>query len=238
MPRMRHLIVPSVLALLAVSAAGRPADASLILNPPAPSFPDIASGVLTDKLSYTYDPSTQTGQFQMTNRPASITAATASYDIGADASGIRSEVLGLTLDKAGNLLSSGNNSFSLTGSIDAGGQHFSGVLLTGTPTQFGWAPPDPINNAGSATFDLNMKITGGLLQNFYGPDAYMRIDTVMQSTFQGRFDQSFFATKPLTNTRAYHSPQPFPIPEPTTLVVVLIGGAGVTYRHRRRLLTA
>ena len=238
MHRMRRLIVPSVLALLAVSAACRPADASLILNPQTPSVPDINGGVLTDKLSYTYDPTSQTGQFQLTNRPGAITNATDSYDITADAAGVRTEVLGLTLDKAGNLVATGKNSYSLVGSIDAGGQHFSGVLLTGTPTQFGWAIPDSVNNRGTGTFDLNMNVTGGLLQKFFGPDAYMRIDTVLQSTFQGQFDQSFTGTKPLTNTRAYHSPQPFPIPEPTTLVVVLIGGAGVTYRHRRRLLAA
>ena len=238
MHRMRRLVAMSALALLAVLAAGRPADASLILNPATRSFPDIsAPAQITDVVNYAFDPSTQTGQFHLSNLPYVIVGGANPsdiYDITPDGSGIRSQTMNITLDSKGNVISSGNNSYSLIGTVDAGGKHYSGVLLTGTPTQFGSADLSSIV-AGSSAFDAQVKVTGGLLQKFIGPDFYLRTVPELESTFQGRFDQSFSATKAGSNTRAYHSPQPFPVPEPTTLVVLLIGGAGVAYRHRRRL---
>ena len=69
------------------------------------------------------------------------------------------------------------------GTVVVGGQTYHGLLLKGTPTSFGSMNRD--------VFDLNMTITGGALQPFFGNDAYLRIAPGGQSTFDGSFTRDF-----------------------------------------------
>ncbi len=83
-----------------------------------------------------------------------------------------------------------------------------------------------------------MDVTGGALAQFFGNEVYVRITPELESTFHGSFEENFSATKATSNTRSYNSPQPFPVPEPATLLVLLAGGIGGLIRHRRRRVTA
>src|SRR5262249_51778980 len=133
----------------------------------------------------------------------------------------------------GNLVSSGTNTYSLYGSVTTNGQTFSGLLLSGTPTGFGSQDLTPVGIQGASFFDVNMNVTGGALAPYFGPDAYIRIAPELQSTFTGSFTQDFSAAKATSNTRGYHSPHPFPIPEPATVFVLVAGGGfGIFLRSR------
>jgi hypothetical protein len=237
MHRLCRLAAVSGLVLASLAATGQKASAALIRNPADRAFPDISANI-NGVVNYVYDPTTQTGNFHVTNTPYLIAGgptADQEFAVNPNASdGVRQQILNVTLDSQGNLVQGGINTYSLYGTINAGGQTFSGLLLQGTPTKFGSLDLGSAAQ-GMSVFDLEMNITGGALAKYFGPDAYMRIVPELNSTFQGRFDQNFSAIKATSNTRAYHSPQPFPIPEPTTLLIVLLGGAGVVYRHRSRL---
>ena len=244
MHRLFRLAALSALVLAPLSAAAPRASAdaihtpgTLVRNPAERAFPDISANI-NGVVNYVYDPTTQTGNFHVTNTPYLIAGGPTSdqeFAVAPNASdGIRQQILNVTLDSKGNLVSGGVNTYSLYGTINAGGQTFSGLLLQGTPTSFGSLDLGP-QAQGMSVFDLEMKVTGGELAKYFGADAYMRITPELDSTFQGHFDQNFSAIKATSNTRAYHSPQPFPIPEPTTTVVLLLGGAGLVYRQRARL---
>jgi len=236
MHRMHRFAILSGLILTTMSTFGRPASADLIRNPAGRSYPDISANI-NGVVNYAYDSSTATGNFHVTNTPYLIaggkTAAT-EYAVTPDTDGSRRQVLNVALDSKGNILPGTGNTYELYGTVTAGTQTFSGLLLKGTPTAFGSLDLGSVASD-SDIFDLEMNITGGALAPYFGSEAYMRITPELESTFTGRFDQNFSASKATSNTRAYHSPQPFPVPEPTTLLVVLAGGLGMAYRHRRRL---
>jgi hypothetical protein len=144
---------------------------------------------------------------------------------------VRSQTLQVKLDANGNLVKDPGNSFSVYGSVTVNGQIYSGLLLQGTPTQFGFQP----QSAGHApsVFDLSLTLTGGALKPLYGPDAYLSVITEAGSTFAGTFAANFSGEKAYTNVRAYNAPSPNAIPEPATIYVLLAcGGAGLLYRRR------
>ena len=115
------------------------------------------------------------------------------------------------------------------------GRTYDGLLLQGTPTAFGYANPNP-QMPTMSVYDLNMNLTGGLLKEAYGADAYLRIIAETNSTFAGSFTRDFDGRKLLSNTRAYNAPNPSPIPEPSTFAILLgLGGAGLVYQNRRRI---
>lgn len=224
------------LPLVLFAVLGGSASADLIRPVADRAYPDIAADV-NGVVNYTYNAQTQTGNFQVTNTPyllAGGPAATQEFTITPDADGMRRQMVSVALDQNGNFLSSPNNSYQLWGTVIAGGQTYTGLLLQGVPTAFGSQYHPPTGSQGSGIFDMNINVTGGALASAFGPDAYMSIEPELALTFTGSFAQDFSAQKATSNTRAYHAPAPFPAPEPTTLAFFLCCGAGVLAVRSRK----
>ena len=239
MHRMRRLAVGAALALGTLSFAAT-SEAGLLKPDAARAYPDIAADI-NGVVSYTYNASTQTGNFHLTNTPYLIAggpSASSEFGVVPNGDGIRQQVLNVSLDKNGNLLAGPSNTYALYGTITADGQTFSGLLLQGTPTAFGSQDLGPVGIQGSDVFDFNIAVTGGALAGYFGSEAYMRLTPELNSTFVGKFDENFAASKATSNTRSYGSPHPFPIPEPTTLLFLVAGGAGLLFRRRLRASAA
>ena len=228
-------------ALVALISAGFATSASAALLRPndVRDYPDVtafANGYQT----YTYNASTRTGVFQLSNVPYLLTSGTApgghftESNMTSTSDNIRSQTITAVLDASGNLVSSPLNSFQVYGTVVVGDKTYTGLLLSGTPTAFGSQTLKPMVN-NEDLFDLSLKITGGSLSSLYGPDAYIRVTSEANSTFNGIFTAAFASEKILTNTHRISSPLPSPSPEPTTLVVLLACGAGLLYRGRRRI---
>ena len=245
MHRMRHYVavfgvVSGTLALLA-----GPASAGLIKPDAKRAYPDIAADI-NGQIEYDYDEATETGVFTMTNTPFLIAggeSASSEFAVLPNASGVRKQFLRLKLDSQGNILDDPINTYELHGQIDANGQSFTGLLLQGTPTAFGSLDLGPVAGSSEGTapslgvdiFDANLDIADGDLARFFGDTAYLRITPELESTFEGSFTEDFTALKATSNIRSYDSPEPFPIPEPSTVAVLLAGGVGLLYRrHSRR----
>ncbi len=201
------------------------------------AFPDMASDIVGSQ-NYTYNAATQTGTFVVNNSPALIalgTQASNEYYVYDPAGQPRSETIQVKLDASGNIVSDPGNSFSVYGSVTIGGKNFSGLLLQGTPTGFGFAATNP-GTPTMSNFDLDISLTGGLLKEAYGPEAYIRVSSELGSTFDGSFTSSFSGLKTWTNVRAYDAPKPSPVPEPSTCAILLVcSGAGLYYHQRRRI---
>ena len=242
MHRMHSLGLSVGLIVLIYAAIGASASASLLRPNDTREFPDLtafANGYQT----YTYNPSTGTGVFQLSNVPFLLTSGTTptggfvESDVTATADNLRSQTLTAVVDANGNLVNSPLNSFQVYGTVTVGGQTYTGLLLSGTPTAFGSQTLKPaVGN--EDLFDLALKITGGTLASLYGPDAYVRVTSEANSTFDGVFTTDFSSEKVLTNTHTITSTLPAPAPEPTALVVLLACGAGLLYRGRRRITLA
>jgi hypothetical protein len=204
------------------------------------SYPDIA-GDLVGTQTYTFDPSSKTGLFQVVNAPQFIALGPTGKDmlsVTPDKDGTLSQSLQLRLDQNGQMVQTPDNRFQLYGSVVIGDQIYRGLLLEGTPTAF----EAQAQGGGAATsrnanvFDLNVKITGGQLASAFGPEAYFRVVPQSNSTFQGSFASNFSGDKPLTNLRALQGNLPAPIPEPSPLLILLAGGASIAISRllRRR----
>ena len=236
MHRMRRYFVTVGLPLtLALIASGDRRARAELIQPNAPrTYPEIASD--TDgSLSYTYNPTSQTGDLHLANTPLMLAAGPTVADevtIQPNTDGTRSQVLDVTLDSAGKLVNAASNTYELYGTIVAGGQTYTGLLLKGVPTAFGSQIHDPLNAQSSDAFDLGVKITGGQLAAAFGPDAYMQIVPKCDSTFTGSFQQNFTSSMPTSTVQAEHAPSAFSIPEPTTLALFLAGGFGLAMRRR------
>src|SRR4051794_15096257 len=179
MHRMRRLIVSAGLLATVVLASADRASAALLRPNDQREFPDITA-FANGSQSYTYDASTGTGVFQLTNLPFLLTtgkSATGSFDefdVTKADGGTRYQSVTAVLDANGNLVNSDKNSFRLYGKVVVGDQTYSGLLLQGTPTAFGSQDLDKAVS-GEDVFDLQLKITGGVLAANYGPDAYIRV---------------------------------------------------------------
>jgi len=234
MHRMRNTIASAGLGLLFAALLQSPTAADLI-HPPVggQSYPDI-EGAMNGSQTYTYNATTQTGQFQYTDTPFVLMLgpkATDEYNILSNTDGSRSQSFNLTLNQSGQLVSSSSNTYSLYGSVVVGGQTFSGLLLQATPTAFG-------SQAGSApAFDLSLTVTGGALAQAFGPDLYLQLHPSLNSTFDGSFNKDFTTTTDCSSVLGPHAPNPNPVPEPTTLVVLLACGAGLFAQRRFRRIT-
>ena len=237
MHRMRSFMAKAGLTWFLAAALGgsNAARGDLIRPDAAQSFPDLAGDIVGTQV-YTYSSGAPSGTFRIDNAPTllatgpSLSSEAYVYDLS---SGQRSQSLQLKLDPSGNLVSDAGNSYSVYGTVTLAGQTFSGLLLEGTPTQFGFLPYNP-KSPTTSTFDLNLTLTGGLLKQIYGPDAYMRITTETNSSFTGTFAQSFSGSKVITNVRSYNSLAVTPIPEPSTFLVLLVcGAAGFGFRRCR-----
>lgn len=226
------------LALAAFLSQPSTTRADLLRPNATQSFPDLSSDIVGTQ-TYAFNPTTQTGLFQVQNSPAVLALGptqSSEYFVNSLSGGSpSSQTIQMTLDSNGNLVTGGTNSYSLYGSVNYGGKLYSGLLLQGTPTAFGYASPNP-QAPSMGIYDANIKLTGGLLQSLYGNTAYMRIIAETNSTFTGTFNQSFLGLKAMTNVRSYEAAQFAPVPEPTAFAVLLAcGGAGLAY-HRRRAL--
>jgi hypothetical protein len=240
MQRMCSVIAQVGLTLFFVGLTGlcSPVSGDLIRSKPERSFPDIA-GDIVGVQTYTYDPITQTGTFEVVNAPHLISLGPSVKDMlnmlpGQD--GILSQSLLMKLDRHGRLIDSPNNKFEIRGTVIIGGRTYDGLLLEGKPTAFGADVKAPSSAKNLEMFDLNMRITGGDLAKEFGDDAYLRIRPQDKSTFDGLFTTDFSSERPLTNLRASRKPLPASIPEPTPLITFLTCGAGLlAYKLRRYL---
>jgi hypothetical protein len=232
--------IGSVLVLVALLAACSSARGDLIRSVPARSFPDIA-GDIVGAQTYTYDPATQTGMFEVVNAPHLISLGPTINDMVhmlPDEDGTLSQFLKMKLDRNGRLVNSPDNTFQIRGTVVIGDKTYQGLLLEGKPTAFGAEAQEtpPVRHKSPEVFDLNMEITGGKLAEAFGKQAYLRIVPQAGSTFDGRFTADFSGERPLTNLRPARGKIPASVPEPTTLITFITCGAGVlAYRLRRRL---
>ena len=239
MQRMhRSLVVAGVFALI-VTSLGQSASADLIRPKDTPDFPDL-SAFANGYQTYSYDPASQTGLFQINNVPILVTQgknSDGSFDqanVGATADGIQSQKVTVVLDSTGHLVDSPLNTFQVYGKVVLDGQTYSGLLLQGTPTAFGSQTLKPMV-VGEDLFDMKLQITGGAMADLYGKNAYMRVTAEANSTFDGVFTTAFSSEKVLTNVHSLASGLPQPAPEPATLYVLLACGAGLFYRGRKRI---
>ena len=110
------------------------------------------------------------------------------------------------------------------------GRTYNGLLLRATPVHFG------TRGGPGAAFNLDMKVTGGLLAPTFGPDASIALHLASARPFDGRFTTDFHTTIESSNTVS-HEPRllPSPVPEPRCLVVLLACGAGFCLQVRRRI---
>ena len=239
MQRMRCVIVKlaPVMVFLIVTGAWWPVRGDLIRPKASRTYPDIAGDIVGSQ-SYTFDPASRTGTFQVTNSPQLIALGPTGSDmmsVTPDHDGTLSQTLQLTLNQNGQIVANPDNRFQLYGRVVIGNQVYNGLLLEGTPTAFGVETETRKSLSGGDVFDLNVKITGGQLAQAFGPEAYFRVIPQSNSTFQGSFASSFSGEKPLTNLRALQGHLPSPIPEPSPLVILLTAGAGVmACRLRKR----
>jgi hypothetical protein len=228
---MLDLVARWILILLPLGAlAGvlSPARGDLIRPRNSPTYPDIA-GDLVGSQTYTFDPSSRTGTFQVVNSPQFIALGPSGNDlfrVTPNTDGTLTQKLELKLDQNGRLVETPDNTFQLYGTIKLGDQEYQGLLLEGKPTAFGVQGQSNASLNQSVVFDLNMTITGGQLKDAFGPDAYFRVIPQSNSTFQGSFASSFSGGKPMTNLRALQGNLPSPIPEPSSLFVFVFGGGG------------
>ena len=236
---MQRMHRPALLAGLSLLAVAASAPAALIRPNDTRSYPDI-SAFANGYQTYSYNPGSGTGVFQLTNVPFWITEGKASdgtfVESGVSPTDDNRKIQTVTavLDSTGHLVDSPLNSYQLFGKVVVQGQTYTGLLLSGTPTGFGSLSLKP-GTGNEDIYDMTLKITGGSLASLYGQDAYIRVTTEANSTFNGVFDGDFSSEKVLTNVHPISTMLPNPSPEPTALVVFLACGAGLFYRGRRRI---
>ncbi len=240
MHRMRHLFAAAtVLVALALNVEGTSARGALLEPNHTRNFPDVTA-YTNGYQNYFVDTPSQ-GTFQLKDVPFLITMGKTGtdfveYDVSRASNGQLSQNVTAVLNtQTGELISGDSrNAFSFYGKVTIGGETFDGLLLQGTPTGFGYQALTSSGVTGKALFDMKIKITGGALADLYGAEAYLSITADTNSTFAGVFTSDFSSQKILTNLQKY-SKFPNPVPEPTTLVVLLTAGAGLLYRNRRKI---
>jgi hypothetical protein len=247
MHRMRSLIATAGATLACLLSLGDRVSAELIRPRTVRAYPDIAADI-NGVQTYTYNPVTQTGMFQVTNTPYLLAldpSKAGELEIAPNGDGTRRQVVSLILDRNGHLVDDPDNSYALYGTVVLGGQTFSGLLLEAKPTAFGArvltspTQADPAQDGvaeaevgpGKDVFDLNLKITGGALASRFGSELYMRV-VPAADTFDGQFTRDFWGRAARSNTRTYRASKN--VPEPSTLLIVLACAAGLALWHRRR----
>jgi len=238
MHRMQRLAVTLGLALAASTFFAAQAPAALIAPNDSSQFPDLSAGYVSGTINYT----ASTGQLLVSNTPYALAlgpTAGVQYDVSATSGGLRNQSIIASINPDGSLNTSGTNLYDLYGNVTVNGVNYSGLLLQGKVTAFGsldTAMPGNGGIAGTSMFDFNVAVTGGLLASQFGTSTYIRLTAERWSTFTGSFTQDFSGGKVSSNIRGFMPPSPAPVPEPTTLVVLLAaGGAGLWVRHRRQI---
>jgi hypothetical protein len=236
MHRMRCYLAKAALTLVLAAFLGHPAATRAdLINPDATlSFPDLSSVDTAGTQTYTFNPSTGVGTFQVNSAPSILSVGpklTDEFFVNDPSGQSRNQSIQLQLDSSGRLVTGAGNSYALVGSVTVGGHNYTGTLLTGTPDQFGYLPQTAAAG-GMSVYDMHMTITGGQLQALYGADAYVRIIAETSSTFKNSFTQSFSGAKLITNVRSYNLTASA-VPEPSTFAILLAcGGAGLLYQRR------
>ncbi len=238
MHRMQRLAVTFGFALVASTFFAAKANAALLHPDDSSQFPDLSSGYVSGTINYTAN----TGQLMVSNTPYALAlgpTATSQYDVSATSSGLRSQTIVAQINSDGTLNTAGTNQYELFGKVTVNGVTYSGELLQGQITGFGSLNTAAAGNggvAGTSMFDFDVKVTGGLLASQFGTDTYIRLTAERWSTFNGSFTTDFSGGKVSSNIRGFEPPQPAPVPEPTTLVVLIAaGGVGLLARHRRKI---
>lgn len=115
----------------------------------------------------------------------------------------------------------------ISGTFTYNGTTYSGPLLTGEVTNFGW-----LNIPGTkyALFDFTFVNTGGLLQSFFGGSGNNGGDIFSSeiSNFTGNWNVSHSGMKVKHDTAAA-------VPEPSTILLFGLGIAGLAIFGRRKI---
>ncbi|MGC8641321.1 MAG: PEP-CTERM sorting domain-containing protein, partial [Isosphaeraceae bacterium] len=117
-PLKHHLI----LVLLVLWGIWPPARGDLIRPKTLRSYPDIAGDIVGSQ-TYTFDPSSKTGTFQVRNSPQFIALGPDGgqmVSVTPNQDGTLSQTLQLTLDQNGRLVPGTNNHFQLYGTVVIG----------------------------------------------------------------------------------------------------------------------
>ncbi len=241
MHRMHRLAASLGLALATTALFAPQASAALLHATDTSQFPDLSSGYVSGTLNYTHPSGSATsGALVISNTPYAL-ALGSTPDRQFDVAGARNQLIVAQINTDGTLNSSSQNTYDLTGTVTVDGKTYSGELLKGTPMAFGSMNTAAAGNGGlpgTAMYDLDVKVTGGLLKDLFGTDTYIRLAAERWSTFNGSFTQDFSGGKVSSNIRGFSPPiaSYAPVPEPTTLVVLIAaGGAGLFVRHRRKI---
>ena len=235
MHRMRRFLALTGLMVLTFVFGASTARADLLYPSTTPQkYPDIVAN-LGKGVSYTYDPSVSQGVFHLKNTAYVLVTGTGSADewnINPTADGSRYQILNVTLDKNGNYVNDPGNLYQVFGSVTANGHVYSGLLLQGKPIDFATT-----NASGVTQFQADLKLDGsGALASFFGPNSYIHLIAETGNGFTGSWQSDFTIAKVSSNTHGPHEvPQPFPVPEPTAMVVLIVAGMGIVFRHRSRL---
>lgn len=233
MPMMRQLVHATLLLILVGPLT---ASASLILPDPGGSYPDLSAG-LHGSVHYNYDPATTTGLLNIESAPYMFSLGddkSMKFPVSEDSQGVASESLQLALDSHGNILVSPTGgtfrgSYNVYGSVTIHGQTYDGLLISGTPVAFGSQDLGPIGINGTDIFDFEIKLTGGLLASFFSASDYLRVQPLVDSTFDGRFDHSF--TGGVSHGYLNNS---YAVPEPTSWMILAAGTTALAWGRTRR----
>ncbi len=239
MHRMHCLVVAASVFALSLTAFSPSASADLLRPKDTREFPDLTAFANGYQV-YNYDAATKTGVFQLANVPFLLTqgkntdGSFQENTVTKTDDGIQKQQMTAVLDSNGKLVDSPLNTFQVFGKVVLDGQTYTGLLLQGTPTAFGSQTLKPMVD-GEDLFDMKLQITGGVMADLYGKNAYMRVTAEANSTFTGVFTTAFSSEKVMTNVHSISSILPQPAPEPATLYVLLACGAGLFYRGRKRI---
>ena len=183
------------------------ARGDLIRSSPSRSFPDIA-GDIVGAQTYTYDPVTQTGMFQVVNAPHLISLGPSAKDMVQmlpEQDGTLTQSLQMKLDRNGRLVNSPDNKFEIRGTVVIGDQTYQGLLLEGNA--------DRVRGGGSRRLAGQEQEPRSVRPEH---EDHRRASCKRRSaarptcgsrprpgsTFNGQFTADFSSEKPLTNLRA------------------------------------
>lgn len=195
----------TILTALAILFAGAAASHATPLGL-VPGTPDVFSGFV----SISYDAGTDA--FEAVGTPVQYNAPPVDPMSGG--------VFALTATIDANGVVSGG-SLSISGTTASA----SGVLLTGSVVQFGFAP-DGV--PGAPTFEFICSATGGaLLADYGGTGAPIGVIISSFDSFAGNLDVNFTGSTGLADTFS-------PVPEPTSMTLLAVGIVGTLWARRRK----
>ncbi|MBJ6723708.1 SdrD B-like domain-containing protein [Geomesophilobacter sediminis] len=151
-----------------------------------PGYPQISYniGSVTPATTYSYDGTT--GVLTVTAAPLSYRASSTATPVLVN--GTKSLSITVHLDATGKLIPNvAGDNITVIGTVVAGGQTYTGTLLTGKPTAFGFFNSTTTTD----TFDFRFSTTDGTLKSaFTGKDIGVTL-TSESSTFNGSFAAGF-----------------------------------------------